>query len=386
MSNPQDILQKIQLLLTEKKLNKQAEAELEEGVLELCTTEEGLPLLGELLKDHVDKKVLGESIIQGVQLRLEKTPPGEGASLPQIEQNLLVKLAEGQKIDRPTKWKAVKILSEYKGTKRVLSRALSCVPSTKSKAIERYNRFVRPHLEPDGGLAILQSLWEFGASNEWMRSVIAHLRKEEPAAGADSQESARTGGVLQGEKIEGQVAPQLSESIGPSVPASSADDFIFWLEKGVRQIKDIANDRERLKSKTKDWEERFATLQNIYRQQTNEVEGIRQKLHETETTLEKNQAEHQAAIAEIERLKKTLEEVEGRASQDIDRISEEKTSVLKTAHYELWQRIKPNFIEVMDSRVDLNSLPPEQRVLYRKVKSIFDALCSLGIVPQDERR
>jgi hypothetical protein len=386
MSNPQEILQKIQLILKEKKLSKHAEAELEEGVLELCATEEGFPLLEELLNEYVDKKVLGESIIQGIQLRLEKIPPGEEILLPQIEQDLLVHLAEGQKIDRPSKWKAVKMLSDYNGGKRLLSNALTCVPKPKSRTIERYNQFVRPHLKPDGGLAILQSLQKFRSSNEWMGSVIAYLRKEETVTEIGPQESAR----IEGEQREGQnkegFVLQPGESSGPPRPAPSADDFILWLEKGVRQIKDIANDRERLKNKTKEWEERFITLQNIYRQQSSELEGMRQRLQETETTLEKSREEHQIATAEIERLKNTLQEVEGRASQDIDRISEEKAAALKTAYYGLWQRIKPNFIEVMDSRIDLNSLPPEQRVLFRKIKSTFDALCSLGIVPQNERR
>jgi|GEM_PF-4533951 hypothetical protein len=386
MSNPQEILQKIQLLLTEKKLSKQAKTELEEGVMELCTTEEGFPLLRELLKDHVDKMVLGESIIQGIQLRLEKKPTEEDAQLPQIEQDLLVKLAEGQKIDRPTKWKAVKILSEYRGTKRILGKALSCVPSPQSKALERFNRFVRPYLEPDGGLAILQSLYKFGNSNEWMRSVIAHLRREETVTEARLQEGARTGEEQQMVGTGERIVPQLSESTRSSEPTSSADDFITWLEKGIRQIKDIAIDRERLKSKTKEWEDKHATLQSIYRQQSNEFQEMRQKLRETETSLGKSREEHQVALTEIEHLKKHLKEVEDRASQDVDRISEEKASTLKTAHYELWQRIKPNFIEIRDTRIDPNALPIEQRVLYRKIKSIFDALCSLGIVPQDERR
>jgi hypothetical protein len=87
------------------------------------------------------------------------------------------------------------------------------------------------------------------------------------------------------------------------------------------------------------------------------------------------------AVEEINKLNERLRIAE----QDIDRISEEKTSAVRTANYNLWQRIKPNFIEVMDGKISADSLSVDQRVLYRKLKSTYDALCDMNIVPPSDQ-
>ena len=74
------------------------------------------------------------------------------------------------------------------------------------------------------------------------------------------------------------------------------------------------------------------------------------------------------------------------AEQDIDRATEVANSAVKTANYNLWHRIKPNFIEVMDGKISADSLPVDQRVLYRKLQSTYDALCDMGIVPPSDQR